>query len=120
MLLETIIAAIGISLIYYGFGEILFLSNVVQFGTDQLCDVPTAYSVYFICAYYCTDNFGQLLTAATNIPGHDIVIREHHNIIAIDTLSGNFNRFDTVCVYWFIKHCALFCMQQEKIQLVYV
>ena len=85
-----IIAVIGISLIVYCTGEILFLSNIVQFGTDQLCDAATRYSVYFICAYYWTDSFGQLLTAAINIPGHEITIIKNKNIIAVDRLRGFF------------------------------
>ena len=85
---KMIIAVIGISLIVYCTGEILFLSNIVQFGTDQLCDAPTTYSVYFICAYYWTDSFGQLLTAATNVPGHDILFDKNRNIIVIDRLRG--------------------------------
>ena len=76
------------SLFLYCFGEILFLSNIVQFGTDQLRDAPTRYSVYFICAYYWTDSFGQLLTAATNIPGHEIVFCKLRNTITIDRLKG--------------------------------
>ena len=86
---KTIIAALAISIIFYGSGGILFLSNIVQFGTDQLCDAPTRYSVYFICAIYWTDSFGQLLTATTNIPGHEIVIDQQKNIIAIDMLRGS-------------------------------
>ena len=86
---KMIMAAFAISFFFYGFGEILYLANIVQFGTDQLCNAPTRYSVYFICAYYWTDSFGQLLTAATNIPGHEIVINKNYNIIAIDTLRGS-------------------------------
>ena len=86
---KMIMAGIVISFIFYGFGAILFLSNIVQFGTDQLCDAPTRYSVYFICAYYWTDSFGQLLTAAANVPGHEIAINQHYNIIAIDSLKGS-------------------------------
>ena len=86
---KTIIAALAISIIFYGSGGIIFFSNIVQFGTDQLRDTPTRYSMYFICAYYWTDSFGQLLTAATNIPGHEIVIDKQRNIIAIDMLRGS-------------------------------
>ena len=85
---KTILAVLGTSFILYGSGATLFLSNIVQFGTDQLRDAPTRYSVYFICAYYWTDSFGQLLTAATNIPGHEITITKNENIIAVDKLRG--------------------------------
>ena len=86
---KLILAGTGISFIFYGFGEILFPSNIVQFGTDQLCDAPTRYSVYFIYAYYWTDSFGQLLTAAANVPGHEIVLNQDYNIITIDLLKGS-------------------------------
>ena len=86
---KTISVALAISYIFYGFGEVLFISNIVQFGTDQLHDAPTRYSVYFICAYYWTDSFGQLLTAATNVPGHEVVIDHNINIIAADRLKGS-------------------------------
>ena len=86
---KLIIAALGISFIFYCFGAILFLSHIVQFGTDQLCDAPTRYSVYFICVYYWTNSFGQLLTAATNVPGHEIALNQRYNIIAIDSLKGS-------------------------------
>ena len=85
---NLIFAVIYCSLVLYGFGDLLFLSNIVQFGTDQLRDAPTRYSVYFICAYYWTDSLGQLLTAATNIPGHEIVFSKLHNTITIDRLKG--------------------------------
>ena len=84
-----IVVALFICCVSYGSGEVLFLSNIVQFGTDQLCDAPTKYSVYFICAYYWTDSFGQLLTAATNIPGHKLVINKYNNTIALDSLKGS-------------------------------
>ena len=84
-----IVVALSICYISYASGEVLFLSNIVQFGTDQLCDAPTKYSVYFICAYYWTDSFGQLLTASINIPGHEIVINQQNNTIALDSLKGS-------------------------------
>jgi len=52
---QMLIDVVGISFIIYGFGEIVFLSNIVQFGTDQLRDAPTRYSIYFICAYILLD-----------------------------------------------------------------
>ena len=83
---KRVMAALAISFILHSFGEILFFCNIVQVGTEQLHDAPTRYSVYFICAYYWTDSFGQLLTAATNIPGHEIVVTQLENIIATDRL----------------------------------
>ena len=49
---KTILVALEISFFFYGLGEILFLSNIIQFGTDQLRDAPTRNSVYFIIVYW--------------------------------------------------------------------
>ena len=38
---------------------ILFLCNIIQFGTDQLRDAPTRYSVSFLYAIYWCDGIQQ-------------------------------------------------------------
>ena len=68
----------------YCIGEVIFLSNIIQFGTDQLRDAPTRYSVLFINAYLWTDSFSILITRVTNWPGHEIIIISHLNLIAFD------------------------------------
>ena len=74
-----------ISTLAYLCGRIVFLANILQFGTDQLRDAPTRCSVLFLYAYYWWDNFSSLLTLSTNIPGHEIIIN-HFNTIAFDKL----------------------------------
>ena len=54
------------------------------FGTDQLRDAPTRYSVRYIYAYFWSDSISKLIARVTYLPGHEIVINSHHNTIAID------------------------------------
>ena len=83
-----LVSAIALSLTFYTLGTVLFLSNILQFGTDQLRDAPTRYSTYFIWAYFWTDSMGYLITSATYLPGREIVINLHENKIAIDKYRG--------------------------------
>ena len=80
----TLLAVLFVSMLMYCFGAVLFLSNVIQFGTDQLRDAPTRYSVRYIYAYFWSDSISKLIARATYLPGHEIVINSLHNIIAID------------------------------------
>ena len=38
------------SMLAYICGRVFFRANVLEFGTDQLCDAPTRYSVLFLIA----------------------------------------------------------------------
>ena len=75
-----------ISTLAYLCGRIVFLANILQFGTDQLRDAPTHCSVLFLYVYYWWDNFSSLLTLSTNIPGHEIIINHFKDTIAFDKL----------------------------------
>ena len=44
-----IVSALALfSILAYICGRVFFLANILQFGTDQLCDAPTRYSVLFL------------------------------------------------------------------------
>ena len=43
-----LIALLGIALLGYYLGRVFFLTNIIQFGTDQIRDSPTQNSVLFI------------------------------------------------------------------------
>ena len=43
------------TMLIYLCARIFFLANVLQFGTDQLCDMPTRKSTIFLLAYYWCD-----------------------------------------------------------------
>ena len=80
----VLLTLLDISTAFYCIGNVVFLSNIVQFGTDQLRDVPTRYSVLFINAYFWTDSFSNLMTSITYWPGHDYIIDSRHDFIAFD------------------------------------
>ena len=85
----TILVFLFISTLAYLCGRIVFLANVLQFGTDQLRDAPTCCSVLFLYAYYWWDNFSSLLTLSTNIPGHEFIINHYYDTIAFDKLMAS-------------------------------
>lgn len=72
----------------YIVGEVLFLSNIVQFGTDQLRDAPTRYSVYYISAYVWIDGIGNLIASSAYIFEDDTVVEITNNKIAVDRTKG--------------------------------
>ena len=85
----TVLGFLFISTLAYLCGRIVFLANILQFGTDQLRDAPTWWSVLFLYAYYWWDNFRSLLTLLTNIPGHEFIINHHYDTIAFDKLKAS-------------------------------
>ena len=70
-------------------GMIYFLCNIVQFGTDQLRDAPTRYSVSFLYAIYWCDGIVNLLTICISLPGKNIEIDQYNNYIYVDKLKGS-------------------------------
>ena len=85
----TVLGFLFVSTLAYLCGRIVFLANVLQFGTDQLRDAPTWRSVLFLYAYYWCDNFSSLLTSSTNIPGHEIIMNHHYDTIVFDKLKAS-------------------------------
>ena len=86
---NTVLGFLFISTLAYLCGRIVFLANVLQFGTDQLRDAPTYCSVLFLYSYYWWDDFSSLLTLSTNIPGHEIIINKHNDTIVFDKLKAS-------------------------------
>ena len=76
----------ALAILLYLFGRIVFLANVLQFGTDQLRDAPTYHSVLFLYAYYWCDSLSRFLMLSTNIPGHEIIIIPHEKLLSFDKL----------------------------------
>ena len=73
---RLLIAMAVIALFLYLCGKVFFQANILQFGTDQLCDAPTQCSVLFLYAYLWCDNFSNVLILSINIPGHKIIINK--------------------------------------------
>ena len=70
-------------------GMVFFLCNIIQFGTDQLRDVPTRYSVLFLYAIYWCDSIVNLLTVCISLPGKNIIIDHYRNYIYVDKLKSS-------------------------------
>ena len=82
----TILISLLATLLIYITGRVFFLANSIQFGTDQLRDAPTRYSVLFLYVYYWCDNFCTLIALSTNIPGHEMKIILEEKILLFDSL----------------------------------
>ena len=70
-------------------GMVFFLCNIIQFGTDQLRDAPTRYSVLFLYGIYWCDSIVNLLTICISLPGKNNNINRYLNIIYIDKLKSS-------------------------------
>ncbi len=80
----TISSIIILSCIINSMGQVLFLSNIVQVGTDQLRDAPTRYSSKYIQAYFWFDSLCCALVISTHIPLHGIVYNPQWNVLFLD------------------------------------
>ena len=74
------------TMLIYLCARIVFLANVLQFGTDQLRDMPTWRSTIFLLAYYWCDIFSDLLCLSTNIPGHEMAVSPDRKVRQFDKL----------------------------------
>ena len=73
-----------IALFAYHCARVFFIANILQFGTDQLRDMPTRKSTLFLLAFYWCDTFGELLALSLHIPGHEVVIS--HKVKTFDEI----------------------------------
>ena len=51
-----LLALLAVCIMIYTFGNVFFLSNIIQFGTDQLRDSPSCYSTFFVHAFFWMEN----------------------------------------------------------------
>ena len=80
-----LIVLLVIALSGYYLGRVFFLTNVVQFGTDQIRDSPTQNSVLYIYIFFWSSNLSHLLSMTfSSIPHHEIKLTYHNNTINID------------------------------------
>ena len=74
-----LIALLGIALLGYYLGRVFFLTNIIQFGTDQIRDSPTQNSVLYIYIFFWSSNLSLLLSMAfSSIPHHEIIPNSYH------------------------------------------
>ena len=74
------------TMLIYLCARIFFIANILQFGTDQLRDMPTRKSTIFLLAYYWCDIFSDLLCLSTNIPGHEMAVSPERKVRQFDKL----------------------------------
>ena len=80
------IALLLLALLGYFLGRVLFLANVIQFGTDQLRDSPTHYSVFYIHAFFWSNSFSDMVSKLlSSLARHDSVIDFHIKIVNINS-----------------------------------
>ena len=90
-----LIVLLVIALSGYYLGRVFFLTNVVQFGTDQIRDSPTQNSVLYIHIFFWSSNLSNLLSMTfSSIPHHEITlpVTYHNNTI---------NNIDPTALYLF-------------------
>ena len=101
--LRLLIAMDFIALFIYLCGKVFFQANILQFGTDQLCDAPTQSSVLFLYAYLWCDNFSNVLILSINIPGHEIIINKGTSEVSIDKVKS-------LCIGIILSSSILLCL----------
>ena len=67
-------------------GIVFFLCNIIQFGTDQLRDAPTRYSVLFLYVLYWCNSIVNLITICIILPGKNSHINKYNNYIYVDKI----------------------------------
>ena len=77
----------GSAVLLYGIGYVMFIANILQFGTSQLRDLPSQDSVTFLCWFFWTSSFGSVLAFSTHIPGHRSFINVPDKRFGFDILT---------------------------------
>ena len=78
-----------LAVLLYGIGYVMFIANILQFGTSQLRDLPSQDSVTFLCWFFWTSSFGSVLSFSTHLPGHRSFIKVPHNMFDFDSLTAS-------------------------------
>ena len=93
-------------------GMVFFLCNIIQFGTDKLRDAPTRNSVLFLSATYWCDNINNMLSICTSLPGKNIHINNHENMICVDKLNSSL--VVTTCGCFVALSILVFIVHKKK------
>ena len=86
---------IVLAMLLYSCGNVFFLANFIQFGTDQHRDAPTRCSVLFLHVYLWCDAFGNALSLGVYLPGQkmnfilskDLQLDPEGSVFAITAIS---------------------------------
>ena len=73
-------ALLGIALLGYYLGRVFFLTNIIQFGTDQIRDSTTRNSVLYIHIFFWSSNLTNMLSKTfSSLPNRELVILDSYN-----------------------------------------
>ena len=79
-----LIALLVIALLGYYLGRVFFLTNVIQFGTDQIRDSPTQNSVLYIHIFFWSSNLTNMLSKT--FPNRELSrLDSYYKILTIDS-----------------------------------
>ena len=76
--------ALGLAIIGYLLGRMVFIVNILQFVMEHLRDKPTKYSVSCLYLFYWSKSVSNLAASGTNYPDH--VILDFHKVIVINKI----------------------------------
>ena len=78
---NILLALLAVCVAIYTLGNVLFLSNVIQFGTDQLRDSPTRHSTLFVQSFFWTENVCSLVATAAALHNFHNAVDASRNVI---------------------------------------
>ena len=83
---QGVVIALGLAVIGYLLGRMVFIVNILQFVMEHLRDKPTKYSVSCLYLFYWSKSFINLAASGTNYPDH--VILDYHKVIVLDKIAA--------------------------------
>ena len=107
---NILLALLVVCIMIYTFGNVFFLSNIIQFGTDQLRDSPTRYSTVFVHAFFWTENACSLVATSAAFNFHYAVDAIHKAIF----FSRAFVTGSTVLLSILLMSVVLFIVHKKS------
>ncbi len=83
----VLIALLGLAMLLCGIGHMMFIANIMQFGTSQLREAPSQNSVIFLCWYFWVSGISNLISFSTHLSGHRSYINFPHKSFEFDKLN---------------------------------
>ena len=83
----VLITLLGLAMLLCGIGHMMFIANIIQFGTSQLREAPSQNSVIFLCWYFWVSEISNLISFSTHLSGHRSYIHFPHKSYGFDKLN---------------------------------
>ena len=83
-----VIIALGLAIIGYLLGRMIFIVNILQFVMEHVRDKPTNYSVLCLYLFYWSNSFSNLVVSGTSVPDHNMKVDLPHKIIVFDKIQA--------------------------------